>query len=188
VRVLARGVAGGLSCGEMLARRLALGLAALLGLGCARNAVLEVTVELPAGPADRFAVVQFETDATDFDTVWARTDDYAGTALGTTPQSVDFSVVSETPETRVRMKVSFCTTADCSGIDDAPDRVPAVWYELERSLYVGRRTQWTATIDTLPIDPPDVPIDVGRCEIAGCIEAPETVSHFCRLDGRHYCE
>ena len=38
------------------------------------------------------------------------------------------------------------------------------------------------------LDPPDTAIEVGRCEIAGCIEAPDGVSHFCRLDGRHYCE
>lgn len=160
----------------------------LLTSACARNAILEVEVELPAGPPGRFAVVQFETNSTDFDTVWARTDDYAGAELGSSPQAVAFSVISERPDTVVRVKVSFCTTADCSGIDDAPDRVPALWYELERSLYVGERTAWRVVIATLPIDPPSEPILVDACEIAGCIEAPDTVTRFCRLDGRHYCE
>lgn len=172
----------------MLGSRLVPWLALVVLSACARNAILEVEIDLPPGPMDRYAVVQFETGTTPFDTVWARTDEYPGTRLSAMAQRVSFSVVSESPDTQVRVKVSFCTTPDCSGIDDAPDRVPAVWYEIERSLYIGARTQWRARIATVPTDPPSGPIAVGRCEVAGCIEAPETVSYFCRLDGRHYCE
>lgn len=158
-----------------------------LSVGCARNAILEVEVELPAGPSDRYAVVQFETGDVAFDAVWARADAFAGTQLGAA-QSVSYSVVSEDPNTVIRMKVSFCTTPDCSGIDDAPDRVPALWYEFEGALYIGERTRWTAVIDALPTDPPDASIEIDRCEIEGCIDAPDSTTTFCRLSGEHYCQ
>ncbi len=169
--------------------RLALSLSLLaLSVGCARNAILEVEVELPPGPTDRYAVVQFETGDVAFDAVWARADAFAGTPLTTTPQTIPYSVVSEDASTVIRMKVSFCTTPDCSGIDDAPDRVPALWYQFDRALYIGERTRWTAAITTLPTDPPEDPVEVDRCEIEGCIDAPDSTTTFCRLSGEHYCE
>lgn len=164
-----------------------LGLSLLL-FGCTRNAILEVELELPPGPADRYAVVQFETGDVPFDSVWQRPDDYDGAVLMPTAQLVTYSVISESSDTHVRMKVNFCTTPDCSGIDDAPDRVPAVWFDVPQSLYVGHRTRWAPTIDALPIDPPTAPITVDRCDIEGCIEATGGTTTFCRLDGRHYCE
>lgn len=161
---------------------------ALAFAGCARNAVLEIDVDLPPGATDRYAVVQFETGDVAFDSVWRRPDEYAGTALTAERQTVSYSVISESADTHVRMKVSFCTTPDCSGIEDSIDRVPAVWFDLPRSLYIGQRTRWTAVIDTLPIDPPTMPIAVDRCDIEGCIDATGSTTTFCRLDGRHYCE
>lgn len=160
-----------------------LGLAALSG--CARNAVLEVELDLPPGPTDRFAVVQFET-ADGFDSTWLA--QYPGTPLGSGRQTVEYSLITESPNERLRVKVNFCTTPDCTGLDDTFDRAPAVWYELERSFYIGERTRWVVTIDTLPIDPPSAPMSVGRCQIQGCIEATGTTTTFCRLDGTHYCE
>jgi len=171
-------------------RELLLGLmiaTVVLSVGCTRDGILEVEVELPAGPTDRYAVVQFETGEVPFDAVWARADEYPGTQLGA-PQTVAYSVIGESDSTVIRMKVSFCTTPDCSGLDDAPDRVPALWYEFPRALYIGERTRWTALIDTLPADPPDAPTEIDRCEIEGCIDAPDSTTTFCRLSGEHYCE
>lgn len=168
--------------------RLGLTIATLaLSVGCARNAILEVEIELPAGPSDRYAVVQFETGDVAFDAVWRRPEEYPGTQLGA-PQTVAYSVISEDETTEVRMKVSFCTTPDCSGLDDAPDRVPALWYEFPRALYVGERTRWTAIVASLPTDPPAAPTEVDRCEIEGCIDAPDSTTTFCRLSGEHYCD
>lgn len=163
-------------------------LSAVLLASCARDAILEVHVALPAGPANRYALVQFETSDADFTTAWARTAEYPGTQLGAAARTVDYSVITESPETRLRMKVSFCTTADCSGIDDAPDRVPAVWYQFDRAFYIGQRTSYTATIATVPLNPPTAPTMVDRCSIAGCVDAVGTTTNFCRIDGRHYCE
>lgn len=170
--------------------------AALLGLAlalsaCARNAALEVEIEVP--PADaaapsRYAVVQFETAAQSFESDWRGANEYPGALLGTDPQTLRYTVLSESPETVVQVKVLFCTTADCTGADDSPDRTPALWYRLERSLYVGERTRWRVRIASVPSDPPTTPIDVDKCEIEGCIRAGGSETSFCRLSGEHYCE
>jgi hypothetical protein len=175
------------SRGSMRSRSLSC-LAALLALGCARNSVLEVDIDLPPGPAGRFAVVQFETSDSEFTSSWGRTDAWPGTPLTAARQAAHYSVVSEAVETRVRVKVNFCSTADCTGLEDAPDRVPAAWYELERAFYRGRQTRWRLTIPEVPIDPPDEAVLVERCTIAGCIRAPESTESFCRFDGTHFCE
>jgi hypothetical protein len=163
-------------------------LAVLLAFGCARNAVLEVDVDLPPGPAGRYAVVQFENQDAEFSSSWGRTDAWPGAALTAERQTVVYSVVTESFDAHVRIKVNFCTTADCSALDDAPDRVPAVWYELDHPFYRGRHTRWHVSIPTAPIDPPDEPITVERCAIAGCISAPDSTQSFCRFDGTHFCE
>lgn len=171
-------------------------LAALLLLftllsACARNAVLEVELTVPAQPATgpaRFAVVQFETDQVAFESDWRSSNDYPGAPLAPEPQTLAYSIVSEDPQTVVQVKVSFCTTESCTALpEDAPDRTPAVWYRLERSLFVGQRTRWRPVIDAVPSDPPEAVIEVDKCEIEGCITATGETS-FCRLSGEHYCE
>ena len=173
--------------GSMAPRILAC-LLVLLSLGCARNAVLELEVDLPPGPTGRFAVLQFENQDSEFLAAWGGSDAWPGTPLTAERQTVRYSIVSEAVATRVRVKVNFCTTADCSALDDAPDRVPALWYEIERAFYVGRQTEWLLSIPTVPIDPPDAPVTVERCQIGGCISAPPTTGSYCRFDGTHYCE
>jgi hypothetical protein len=164
---------------------------ALLATACARNAVLEVELELPPQPAagePRYAVVQFESQPRSFEEDWRGANDHAGTALAAEPVSVAYSVIAEDPSTVVQVKVLFCTTPDCSAIDDAPDRVPGLWYRLERSLYVGERTRWRQTIAAVPTDPPAATIEVDKCEVEGCIRAGASETTFCRLSGAHYCE
>ena len=172
----------------MFPSRLLSSLVVVLSFGCARNAVLEIDFDLPPAPVGRYAVVQFENQDAEFTAAWLRTGAYPGTPLGAERQSVTYSVISETMDARVRVKVNFCTTPDCTAIDDAPDRVPAVWFEIERAFYVGRHTRWHVTIPTAPIDPPDEAIEIERCTIAGCVQAPESTESYCRFDGTHFCE
>lgn len=167
-----------------------LALSALLLGACARDAVLEVELTVPAQPTSgpqRYAVVQFETDQASFEADWRGSNDYPGVELIDEPQTIAYSVISEDPGLVVQVKVSFCTTEACTATDDAPDRAPAVWYRLERSLYVGERTRWSPVIAAVPSDPPSDVVGVDKCEIAGCIEASAATS-FCRLSGEHYCE
>lgn len=174
----------------MLARWASLAALALVTTACARNAALEVELTLPPQPAGatRYAVVQFESEPRSFEADWRGANDYPGTLLTTEAQTVSYSVLSEEPSTVVQVKVLFCTTPDCSAIEDAPDRAPGLWYRLERSLYVGERTRWRATIDAVPPDPPTDAAEIDKCEIEGCIRAGATDTTFCRLSGDHYCE
>lgn len=171
--------------------RAPIALLALLSLGCARNAVLEIELTVPALPAgapDRFAVVQFETGDVTFEEEWQRTVEHAGTPLTDAPQRIAYSVVAGEEHPVVLVKVLFCTTPDCTALADASDRAPAVWYQLEHPLYVGERTTWREAIEVLPSDPPAAPIAVGKCEIEGCISAGTSDTTYCRLSGAHYCE
>lgn len=162
---------------------------AILSVGCARNAILEVDVELPAGPTDRYAVVQFENGDAEYLEGWESDSDYPGTPLlADEPQTVSYSVVTESSDPHLRMRVAFCITPDCTDVDDSPIRVPGVWYDLPVAFYIGHRTRWTATIDAVPPAPPTEAVVIDRCAIEGCIEAPDGEVYFCRLDGRHYCE
>lgn len=164
---------------------------ALLTIACARNAALEIELTVPAQPAgspQRYAVVQFETDAEPFESVWQSNADHPGAELTGEPQLIHYTVLSENPDSVVQMKVLFCQTPTCTAIEDAPDRTPAVWYSLERSLYIGARTRWRPVIQAIPSDPPTAPVEVGKCEIEGCIHGGAPGSTFCRLSGEHYCE
>ena len=173
-----------------LLRSVSFALLSLVASACARNAVLEMEIGVPPQPAGplRFAVVQVETDAQPFEGDWVSSNDYAGAPLQATPQVVRYSVVSEDPDTVVQVKVSFCTTEDCSALEDAADRTPGLWYRLERSLYIGQRTRWSPVIDAVPADPPVEPIEVDKCAIEGCIRADGSETSFCRLSGEHFCE
>ena len=163
----------------------------LITCGCARNAVFEVDLTVPALPEgmQRFVVVDVETGDVAFEDDW-RSGARTGTPIGAMPQTLHYSVVSENPETVVQMKVQLCVSANCSALEDAPDRVSTVGYRFERVFYVGQRTRWRTE---LPLDAPvpgatATPIEVGRCEIEGCIEGSGDTS-FCRLTtGEHYCE
>ncbi len=176
-----------LACPRMRAWPLAI---ALLGTACARNAVLEVELTVPPQPAGppRFVVVQFETDDVGFEEDWRRSESYPGAPLGTEAEVLRYSVVSEDPSTVVLVKVHFCVSEDCSALEDARDRVPAIWYRLERSLYVGERTTWREEIAAVPLDPPSGATIVEKCAIEGCISTGSAASSFCRLSGAHYCE
>lgn len=174
-----------------LARCGLLGVAlAVPAAGCARNAVLEVELTVPGQPATgpaRYAVAQFEAAPQPFEADWRGSNDHPGRPLDGGPQTLAYSVVSEDASTVVQMKVLFCTTPDCSALEDAPDRVPSLWYRLERSLYIGERTRWDVTVDAVPQDPASDVIEVDKCAVEGCIRATGETS-FCRLSGEHYCE
>ena len=163
----------------------------LLAGGCARNAVFEIDLTVPAAPAGtpRFVVVDVESGDVAFEDDW-RSGARTGTPLGEMPQTLHYSVVSENPETVVQMKVQFCVSANCSALEDAPDRVATVGYRFERVFYVGQRTRWRTELDfdAATAGGTATPTEVDRCDIEGCIEGSGDTS-FCRLTtGEHYCE
>lgn len=178
---------------------------AALAAGCADNAILEVTLDLPpsgalvvdggvvdAGPmpARRYAFVQIRR-AAEFDhaVAWSGTDPETIELDPTERTIADYSVVSTDEATDVHVKVQFCVHPQCISPEDmAVPSAPAVWYALEHPFYIGKRTFWDARIDVIPgpASPTMEVLQVGKCEIEGCISG--VTDDFCRIDGRHWCE
>ena len=164
-----------------------------LGLaGCARNAVFEVDLTIPPQTPGEplFALVQVENGSVLFEDDW-QSGSREGIPLTGSTQTLHYSIVTEDPTTVVQLKVRFCVSSFCDSLPaDDPARGRTVGYRFERAFYVGERTRWRGTIATLP-DPaggtPTAPIEIGRCEVEGCIQGAGATS-FCRLSGEHFCE
>lgn len=169
-----------------------IGLAAsLLSLGgCADNAILELTLELPSGE-EGFAFVQFDQGAT-FEEFEGSTS-LDGFPLDG-PASVQVSVIADGDEIEapLRVKVRFCQEPRCTFLDPAgiesDDGVGELRFELERAFYRGRFTEHTLDLRTIPERgiPPTLSV-VDKCEVGGCRDGT-TVTNSCRADGTHFCE
>ncbi len=179
-------------------------LAALASLSCARNAFLELEIELPknewkAAIGDRFAVLRVATIDTPFEQEWQGDNPIpAVKVLETGPTTIRVSVEADSDsETKpVRLKARFCRNATCTEFQDDVG-APEVWLELERAFYIGQRTkyQWKiACIPNVPSHTPatpacDVPhkakTAIGRCLVGGCRSGQTT--NYC-AGGKHFCE
>jgi hypothetical protein len=168
----------------------------LVGSGCARNAIFELELELPAQPAGPalFAVVEASREgsgaiATDpvaipLATACARSDPAPACddrVLDPSCSAV-VSVVATGGLTRpVSVRVRFCEDPTCAAPADASAATHRV--EVERAFYEGHYTQARVCIDTVPVA--DVTETVPRCDVR-CREGSATMQ--CRLDGTHFCE
>lgn len=156
-------------------------LLALLVAGCAQDAVLELTVEIPeaAEPGPRYAVV----DARAGEPVGAPPGDVVGldrTAAG----DGRVSIVAEPgdAEQPLHLRVRFCDDPSCTG---APADVPQVRLRIERAFYPGEHTFLTVRIEAVPTGTEELP-DVGKCEVRGCVSGESAT--YCLEDGAHLCE
>ena len=162
--------------------------AAMLGAGCAQNAALEVRLDLPAGPTDgttTYVLTQPRRAAENpFMDEW-RGDDLTAIELSPGERLEDhISVLSDDDATDLHIKVRFCSSPSCTAIED--DMAPEHWYKLDHPFYIGARTFWSVTIDSIPIDRDTTAAEVDRCQIRGCVDGD--LSSYCRVDGRHLCE
>jgi hypothetical protein len=181
-------------------RRLVLlgaGLGVLLASGCARNAFLELRIELPgnAFKEPRQAVVQVVSGDVPFEQEWAGGDAIPSVPLGASPSSTSVSIEGDADNEQkpIRVKVKFCRGALCELLND--DVAPQAWLHLDRAFYVGERTSYTWKIPCIPnvkgqTDPPpacDAPprTTVPKCKVAGCRSG--VTSEYCS-GGRHFCE
>lgn len=178
-----------------MTRRLAL-LLALVASGCARNAIFELELELPAQPSGPalFAVVEASRDGfgtTEPDPIaiplaaaCARPDPAPACEDRTLDPSCSavVSVVAGGAFTDpLAIRVRFCEDPGCAASADAS--APTHLVEVERAFYEGHHTQARVCIDTVPSAP--VTETVARCDVR-CRDGSATMQ--CRLDGTHFCE
>ncbi len=159
--------------------------------------VLEVELTLPPAPAPElgaFASIQFRPDRLlasledqkfPFDSRWIDTDDLPGIPLAPGEDLVEhISVMAEEVDTDLRIKVRFCASRDCT--DPLDDAAPEVWFALERPLYGGATTYWSARITEGQAVVAPAPIDVSKCDIEGC--QGMRPSPYCDERRQHYCD
>jgi hypothetical protein len=162
-------------------RRALLAIALLSLSACARNAILEITIELPeAITLGETELRMLSGDAADFESPrWA---DAQVARLGTEPSMrVDVVAEGEAIEAPLAIRLRLCEDDRC------PATAPEVRVGIERAFYAGAHTWIAIEVPLAPV-PGEPPIFVGRCDVGGCLEG-ETRS-FCRLEPpmRHYCE
>ncbi len=168
--------------------------AAALALGCARNAVFELELELPPQPAGpmRFAVVEAREGGAEPGTVelgplnaaCGRPDPApacADRALDPTCSAVVSVVADGARSGPLDVRVRFCESPRCSVPADAS--APELQVTIERAFYEGRYTQARVCADEVPTGA--VPVTVERCDVR-CREG--TAAMYCRADGTHFCE
>ncbi len=166
---------------------LTLATTSVVGGGCAQNAILELTLDLPAQPTGAPLLVQVQArtaERVDFDESWAGTEPVSGLALADDPSTRTVSIVGGEDLTReLGIRIRFCREAECTGLGD--DRAPEARFLVERAFYLGHRTRLRLEIPEVPSAPPS-PTTIARCRVEGCLAG--TTSTYCSLDGRHFCD
>lgn len=175
---------------------------AIVASGCARNAILELELELPPNPAGAqvYAVVQARGDL-GFDEIWSDAPlegiplSRACTRTDPAPPCADrmldpqcsavISLIGDGDDLArpLHVRVRFCEDPTCSAPADAT--APEHRVDIERGFYLGRYTQARVCVDEAPTVTNAVPEVIERCEVR-CREG--TAAMYCRLDGTHFCE
>ena len=156
----------------------AAGLAVVLG-GCARNAVLELEIELPPEEGLALAELYVLSDYTDFsDAAWTEAQLEPLTELGDVAR-VDIVAEGASIERALGLRIRLCTAEPC------PAGAPEQLVRIDRAFYVGERTWLRIPLPATPVRDPELLI-FDRCEVGGCLDG-DTLS-YCRLDESHYCE
>ncbi len=175
---------------------------ALMLTGCARNAFLELTLDLPpnafAAKGQRYARVRVVAGEVDFAQDWQADAPIPAFPLDPTQRttqtiSIEGNVDNET--TAVRVKINFCKDPNCAAIGD--DRAPQAHLRIERAFYTGKRTAYTWSVECLPnaVDetppPPACAVpdktltEVAKCGVSGCRTGVTT--QYC-VANKHFCE
>ncbi|QQR91700.1 MAG: hypothetical protein IPJ88_08335 [Myxococcales bacterium] len=167
---------------------IALSLWALAGCSAEQNAILEVQLTLPpysaSGAEELYALIQFRwAENNPFSVEWEGSDP-AGVRLEANGTVSEVSVVADSPEGDVNLRVKFCANPTCTALGD--DLAAESRFVLENPLYIGERTFWSATIASIPSDKDSEALIVDKCDIEGCLEGE--ASSYCRNAGTHFCE
>ena len=160
----------------------------ILSSGCARNAFLELSIQLPADATRRYAVTRVLAGDTPFDIDWATDDPIAPVQLdaaNTQTQRLSIEGNSDNETTPILVKVTFCKQADCLHPDD--EKAPFAGIKIERAFYIGKRTSYAWAIGCVPEGTCTTPKTAGvaKCAVAGCRSG--STSNYCS-GGKHFCE
>jgi hypothetical protein len=172
-------------------RALLLALVAVSGAACTENAALDLDVELPAstmvGSTPISAVtVQFAADTTDFMSSWEGDIPQTTVDLGATRQTLRLSVLAR-PEQLTRplaVRVLYCESRAACEAAPADPRTEQ-HFVIQRAFYRGVVTRYRLDATSPPPTPPTSPMEIDRCEIAGCREGE--MATWCTV-GVHLCE
>lgn len=157
-------------------------------VGCAENAILELTVTAPdaasLGAVDaRLALLDFVSDDAEDPEDLPTIRSAPSLELALPPAGEEIvhraSVVAggDEIETPLWIAIRYCPDGAC----DVSDDQPRAFVRYERAFYVGEFTRHALVLP--PLDPAVVPVTT--CEVFGCIEG--VVGESC-IEGVHYCE
>ena len=150
-------------------------LAALLTLGCAENAFLELQLRLPPAPAGEswFAYTQARSAADfTFAGLWGGGRDPAVVPL-TDEQAWTCTSVEATDESvDLNVRVRFCRSENCLDLMLGDGFAPEALYAIEHPFYIGRRTYARFEVDRIP----------------NCSTSSDCAVGICTDEGRCGCE
>ncbi|MEM7608266.1 MAG: hypothetical protein AAF411_23170 [Myxococcota bacterium] len=165
--------------------------ATLFVFGCTDNAVLELTVEVPAAPADRteplFAFLEVNDSATvvDAETEFRFPDTPDGVQLGAEVGDVAYSVVASPAqyESDVLVSVRYCVDRRCNGFgDEFTDRIR---FRIERPFFDGVRTRIRLELGEFTDEVSDEETAIDQCSVEGC--GDPGLASYCDATGTHLC-
>lgn len=143
---------------------------------------LELRIDLPAAASDSAqAYVQVRREAgAPFDSGF---EDETLASVPLTGSRIEdaISVVTDNPAGDIKVRVRFCSVANCVGEADAP----AQRFIIRAPFYRDERTFYRIFAEDASIDVPEA-IEVGKCAVRGCTDSD--LSSYCNPAGEHLCE
>ncbi|MBW2461983.1 MAG: hypothetical protein JRH11_10075 [Deltaproteobacteria bacterium] len=165
---------------------LCLSTALLIASGCGGDpdvvAGLELRIDLPAAASDAaqaFVQVRRETAAA-FDSGFEE-EVLSSVPLAGMRSEDAVSVLTDNATVAVKVRIRFCSVANCVGEADAP----AQRFILRRPFHAGERSLYRIFAEDPAIDVP-VPVEVGECEVRACSDSD--LSTYCNSEGVHLCD
>lgn len=169
--------------------------------GCARNAVFEIEMQLPAAgerpiptaPPITHVKIQIQPGPSVWGDLWAVTasETVGPIALTDSAQTIHIDVEGDGDHLNqpVDVRILYCSSESCG------TTVSERWFEFEQAFYKGKSTNYrmAAELTTMGLENSDTegtePRLIEKCEVAGCVETNgEFLMDYCPSSGVHWCE
>lgn len=169
--------------------------------GCAKNAIFEIEMQLPAtgqqpvptlGPI-MYVKLQIQPGPSVWGDLWAVTasETVGPIALTDSAQTITVDIEGDGDhlDQPVDVRILYCSSESCA------TTVSERWLEFEHPFFQGKSTyyrvpaeQTTTGLERNDADGTD-PMVVEKCEVAGCVETNgEFLMDYCPSSGVHWCE